>query len=68
MRATSSIFDSLMICWLQTVTTLTPLKQKRVSPSSILADPLGSDMPSIAVILDGETSFGPVEVSNVITF
>lgn len=24
MRATSSIFDSLMICWLQTVTTLTP--------------------------------------------
>lgn len=47
---------------------LDPLKQKRVSPSSILADPLGSDMPSIAVVLDGETSFGPVEVGNVITF
>ena len=31
------------------------------------ADPLGSDMPSIAVVLDGETSFGPVEVGNVIT-
>ena len=45
-----------------------PLEQKRIAPSGILADPLRADMPSIAVVLDGETSFGPVEVGNVITF